>query len=113
MPYLDSDIKMESTLAETSGIADFFDDGDVEIGDGPSASNKVDVMTSKQFNWLSVVNIVLVAYTFLHVIFLYFTCNTIWFDPRPAKKVHGEDRYRDVCPPKMYLFTLLVVDIIG
>jgi len=89
-------------------------DSNVQIGDNSIASIKLDVMTSKQFNILTIINVVLWGYTLLHVTFLSVACNTIWYLPQPRKNVNGIEIDAGMCwPPTIYTTTIYVVDIIA
>ena len=55
-----------------------------------TASNKLDVMSSEQFNLITGLNIVCVVYTFVHDIALAAACKTIWLVEVNTKGIHGE-----------------------
>jgi len=105
---------MESINKSLSGVTNFSADGDGKIGENSAASNKLDVMTSKQFNRLTVISVAFVGYTFCHVMFLSSSCNTIWNDPYHVKNADGKEISISSCkPPMIYLIPVIVIDIIG
>lgn len=70
-----------SSLSKGGSNASKFsiEEGDiVQTGDGSKAYIKLDVMTSKQFNRLTFLNIGILIYAFIHVIFISTACNTVW-----------------------------------
>lgn len=83
----------------------------LELEGANQAINKLDVMSSKQFNRLLVINIILTLYAFGHVIFLATCCATV-------KSVQGENLTYATCSPaklsyKIYMMILYLVDILG
>lgn len=78
-----------------------------------TASNKLDVMTSKQFNRLTLLTVVIVAGTFLHVLFISIACNTVWLEMIKTKGIKGEPLITSECKsPKSYMIPLLVLDLV-
>jgi len=53
--------------------------------------HKLDVMTSRQFNRLCLVNLLLVVYTLVHVIGLYVACQTVLKGTKVETGLNGED----------------------
>lgn len=79
-----------------------------------AVSNKLDVMTSKQFNHITVLNIDLVVYTFLGVVILSAVCNTVWYEPDIRKIAYGKEvAVRKCRPSNAYSGALIIIDIIG
>lgn len=75
-----------------SSASKFSVDGedDMQIEDNSVASNKLDVMSSKQFNRITFLNLAVVFYSFVHVIFISTACRTVWAQSVQTKGIHGD-----------------------
>ena len=61
-------------------------DGDLDGFNNLSAVHKLDIMSSKQYNRLIVVNFLLILYTFGHVSVLFLCCQTVWKGERSSRR---------------------------
>lgn len=78
------------------------------------ASNKLDVMTSKQFNRLTLLTAAITAGTLLHVLMISIACNTVWLGPITTNGTNGETLITSECKaPKSYMIPLFVLDLVA
>ncbi len=85
----------------------------LELDGSKDVINNLDVMTSKQFNRILVLNIIIAAYAFIHVAVLASLCATIWHGERTVGKgLQGEKMTYAICrAPTAYMGILYGVDI--
>lgn len=108
--------RMASLTKRSSTGSEFSVDGEdrTAISNHSKVSIKLDVMTSKQFNRLTFLNMGILLYTFIHVIFISTACRTIWLKSVRTKGINGEALTLQHCnAPRWYLGMLYVVDIIA
>jgi len=106
-----------SSLNRRSSSASKFsvDEGNEEQNrDVSAASSKLDVMSSKQFNRLTFLNIGLILYTILHVVFIITACNTAWLGTFTVNGIHGGHLTIETCnAPRYFMVPLYLLDISG
>lgn len=105
-----------SSASSTRGFAISNDEIDAEgvtIQAESKAVHKLDVMTSTQFNRLCIINVVITVLTFIHVLALYLSCQTVWKGSVTMKGVSGEALKLQTCDPsKVYMIVLYIVDLV-
>ncbi len=87
----------------------------LELDGSKDVINKLDVMTSKQFNRILVLNIIIATYAFIHVAVLASLCATTWHGERTVQKgLQGEKMTFAICnTPTVYFSILYGIDILG
>lgn len=89
-------------------------EGQLELQDSKGAVHKLDVMTSKQFNRMLFLNIILVVWTFVQVTVASSLCNTTWKGSKTRKGVDGKDFTYTTCSPSTtYVVTMFFIDLFG